>query len=137
MLAGLGLLLMEIVTPGGFYFLFLGVAAFAVGLIAAVGVGPDWLLLLIFSLLATGMLAWFRGPLLRRLKASDKSGHLVDNLAGETVVLSTDVTGHGTGQGELRGTVWSVRNASEQAMSKGQHCRVERVDGLTLIVRPD
>jgi hypothetical protein len=101
------------------------------------GVGPDWVLLLIFSVLATGSLLLFRGPLLRRLKLSEPAAHHVENIAGETATLSGDLPGNGTGQAELRGTVWSVRNVSELPMSKGQRCRVERVDGLTLIVRPE
>jgi len=137
LLAGLGLLVVEMATPGGLYFLFFAVAAFLVGLLSCMGVGPDWLLLLIFSVVATGSLLLFRGPLLRRLKSSGPQAHTVENIAGETATLSADLAAEGTGQAELRGTVWSVRNVSTQPMNKGQRCKVERVDGLTLIVRPE
>jgi len=137
LLAGLGLLVVEMATPGGLYFLFFAVAAFLVGLLSGMGVGPDWLLLLIFSVVATGSLLLFRGPLLRRLKSSGSPGHTVENIAGETATLNADLAAEGTGQAELRGTVWSVRNVSTQPMRKGQRCKVERVDGLTLIVRPE
>ncbi len=38
---------------------------------------------------------------------------------------------------ELRGVPWSARAASGIALRKGQRCRVERVDGLTLWVRAE
>jgi membrane protein implicated in regulation of membrane protease activity len=40
------------------------------------------------------------------------------------------------GKVELRGSSWSARSA-RAALARGQRCRVERVDGLTLWVRPE
>jgi membrane protein implicated in regulation of membrane protease activity len=38
---------------------------------------------------------------------------------------------------ELRGTSWSARNASDAAIGAGMRCRVARVEGLMLYVRPE
>jgi inner membrane protein len=52
-LVGLGLLLVEIVTPGGLFALFFGAGALAVGALVAVGLGgPAWFQWLLFC--ATG-----------------------------------------------------------------------------------
>ena len=136
---GLVLLLFELVTPGGFYFVFFGVAGICVGLLAALGVGPDWLLVLIFSVLSVGSLLLFRGPLLRRLGGdrAQAPAHAVDSLVGAVVVLMEDVPAHGTGKAELRGTGWSVQNAAAEALAAGRRCIVVRVEGLKLVVRPE
>ncbi|HMI93264.1 MAG TPA: NfeD family protein [Polyangiales bacterium] len=136
---GLVLLLFELVTPGGFYFIFFGVAGISVGVLAALGVGPDWLLVLIFSVLSVGSLLLFRGPLLRRLGASrgQEPKHAVDSLVGAVVVLMEDLPANGIGKGELRGTGWSVQNAAGEALAIGRRCVVLRVEGLKLVVRPE
>jgi membrane protein implicated in regulation of membrane protease activity len=41
------------------------------------------------------------------------------------------------GRVELRGTVWSARNDAAESIEPGRRCRVFRVDGLLLYVRPE
>jgi membrane protein implicated in regulation of membrane protease activity len=41
------------------------------------------------------------------------------------------------GKAELRGTPWEARSATGGALAKGQRCRVERVEGLMLLLRPE
>jgi len=41
------------------------------------------------------------------------------------------------GRAELRGTTWSARGVDGVALVRGTRCRVERVDGLTLWLRPE
>ena len=43
----------------------------------------------------------------------------------------------GYGKVELRGTTWNARNAGETPVAADQACRVERVEGLTLWIRPE
>jgi membrane protein implicated in regulation of membrane protease activity len=133
---GLVLLLIEMITPGGFFFLFFGVAGLIVGVLSALGVGPDWVLWLLFSVLSVGSLLLFRGPLLRRIKDRHDAERPVDSLVGAVAVLTEDLAGHGTGKAELRGTVWNVQNAVNEALTTGRACVVVRVDGLKLVVRP-
>jgi hypothetical protein len=136
LLVGFGLLAIEMATPGGLYFLFFGAGAIAVGIVAALGVTQDWLQLVIFSVLSVGSLLLFRGPLLRRLKPVGARPP-VDQIAGQTATLTDDVPARGPGKAELRGTVWNVENAADQALTRGQRVRIERVEGLKLIVRPE
>ncbi len=135
-LGGLALLAVEILTPGGFFVVFFGLGALAVGALAALGLATaDWLQWLLFSLLSVGSLVLFRERLLRRMRSSD--GPAVDNLVGEVAVLLDDLAPGAVGKAELRGTSWSVRQAGPTVLARGRRCRVERVDGLLLWVRPE
>ena len=133
MLAGLVLLGAEMVTPGGFYILFFGLAALAVGTVAGVGlVQAEWLQWLLFSGLAILSLLVFRGPLLAWIKTRDKELPTVDSMLGESALLLEDLGPSGTGKVELHGTTWTAHNAGVALLKKGQLCKVERVEGLAL-----
>lgn len=133
MLLGLVLLGIEMVTPGGFYILFFGLAALIVGSLAGLGfVQAEWLQWLMFSGLAILSLLVFRGPLLAWLKTQEKDLPAVDSLAGESAIPLEDLASSGTGKAELRGTTWTAHNAGPSPLMKGQRCKVERVEGLTI-----
>jgi membrane protein implicated in regulation of membrane protease activity len=74
--------------------------------------------------------------LISRLKRTSRTTADVDSIVGEFATLSDDLEAHGSGRAAMRGTEWNVANASNQPLSKGQRCRVERVEGITLFVRP-
>lgn len=135
LLGGLALLVIEMATPGGLFFLFFGVASLLVGALAGLGIAPDWLQFLVFSVLSVGSLLVFRGPLLRRMRASTPTAK-VDDIASEIAVLVDDLPPHTVGKAELRGTVWNVQSLVEQVLPKGQRCAIDRVEGLKLWVRP-
>jgi hypothetical protein len=61
----------------------------------------------------------------------------VDTLVGEGAVVLEEVSPGGVGKAELRGTSWSARSHSSVPLTKGQRCAVERVEGLTLWIRPE
>ena len=133
MLLGLVLLGIEMVTPGGFYILFFGLAALIVGSLAGLGfTQAEWLQWLMFSGLAILSLLVFRGPLLAWLKTQEKDLPAVDSLAGESAIPLEDLAASGTGKAELRGTTWTAHNAGPSPLMKGQRCKVERVEGLTI-----
>ena len=133
MLIGLVLLGAEMVTPGGFYILFFGLAALAVGTLAGVGlVQAEWLQWLLFSGLAILSLLIFRGPLLAWIKTQDNEVPNVDSMAGESAIPLEDLVPGGTGKAELRGTTWTAHNAGAALLKKHQRCKVDRVEGLTL-----
>lgn len=133
MLVGLVLLGAEMVTPGGFYILFFGLAALAVGTLAGVGlVQEEWLQWLLFSGLAVLSLLVFRGPLLAWIKMQEVETPAVDSMGGETAIPLEDLAPGGTGKAELRGTTWTAHNAGPALLKKSQRCKVERVEGLTL-----
>jgi len=133
MLVGLVLLGAEMVTPGGFYILFFGLAALAVGTLAGVGlVQAEWVQWLLFSGLAILSLLLFRGPLLAWIKTHEKEMPDVDSMAGESAMPLEDLLPGGTGKAELRGTIWTAHNAGPALLKMNQRCKVERVEGLTL-----
>jgi hypothetical protein len=134
MLLGLLLLLAELVTPGGFYFIFFGVGAVVVGILAGLDAGgPAWFQFLLFSILSLVSLWLFRGKLLQLTEgAPDRN---VDSLIGETAVASDEIPVHGIGKVEMRGTAWNARNVGDRPLKHGERAKVERVEGLMLFVR--
>jgi hypothetical protein len=135
-LLGLGLLGLEVLTPGGFFVLFFGLAALAVGALDGLGLGgPAWLQWLLFSLLSVGSLVLFRRRLVERLRAPEAP--VVGSLVGDIAVLLDDLPPGVVGKAELRGTAWSVRHDGAETLPRGRRCRVESVDGLMLRVRPE
>lgn len=135
-LLGLGLLAAELLTPGGFFILFFGAGALAVGVLTALWpAAPEWLQWLAFPAISIlGVLA-FRKPLKERFLSLPGSKQ-VDTMAGETAVATDDIAPNGTGKVELRGASWSARNVSDRAIRGGERCRVEKVEDLLVFVRP-
>ena len=133
LLLGLLLLGAEMMTPGGFYILFFGLAALAVGAIAALdlvqGDSTQWLL---FSGIAVASLLVFRGPLLARINSGEASNPDVSSMVGEIAIPVETLAAGAIGKVELRGTTWSARNAGSTPLNKGQRSKVTGMDGLTL-----
>lgn len=126
----------EIISPGGFYLLFFGIAALIVGALAGIGlVQTDWLEWLLFSILAVVSLLLFRGPLLGMMKTTPTRP--VGTMVGESVIMLGDLPPGHTGKAELRGTTWTTRNDGGSYLSKGQRAAVTKVDGLMLWVSSD
>ena len=136
LLIGLLLLLAELVTPGGFYIIFFGVGALFVGVLAGFEVaGPAWFQYILFSVVSVVALWLFRERLLQMTRPH--SSDAVDNLIGETAVLLEDLSVNGIGKAEMRGTAWNTRNIGDKPLARGQRCKVERIEGLTLFVRAE
>lgn len=134
LLLGLGLLVLEVATPGGFFALFFGLSALVVGALVGLGwAGPAWMQWLLFSGLAVVALAALRKPLQARLSLGG-SARAVDSLTGEVAVASEDIAVGAIGKAELRGTAWSAKNGGAEAIGKGQRLKVDRVEGLMLHV---
>jgi inner membrane protein len=136
-LLGLALLALEAATPGGFFALFFGLSAVLVGALSALRLaGPPWLQWVLFSVIAVVALVALRKPLRARFNV-DGTRRSVDKLTAETAVALTDLPPGEVGKAELRGSTWSARNAGTETIAKGRRCRVERLEGLTLWVRPE
>lgn len=132
---GLFLLVAEIVTPGGSYLLFFGVGALLVGMLSGLGwIGAQWMEWLLFSVPSVGALVFFRRPLLNRFQAGIHADE-VDTLLGEAATSMEAISIGAIGKAELRGTPWSARNIGEAPIQKGERCRVEKVEGLMLLIR--
>jgi membrane protein implicated in regulation of membrane protease activity len=137
-LLGLGLLTFEVLTPGGFFAVFFGLAALLVGALAGLDVaGPPWLQWLLFSGVSVSFVLLLRRPLLARVKPPPRALPPIDSLLGEVATLLEDLPPGAVGRAELRGSGWTVRSVEPKTLAKGARCRVERVDGLTLWIRPE
>jgi membrane protein implicated in regulation of membrane protease activity len=94
-LVGLGLLGVEVLTPGGFFVLFFGLGALAVGVLVGLGAGgPAWLQLLLFSLLSTVTLVLFGRRMMEWMQYVARFGELAK--AGNTLVLPANLTDVGS-----------------------------------------
>ena len=133
-LFGLALLVLEMLTPGGLFALFFGFSALAVAAMSALGLGPAWLQWLVFAALGVVLLVLLRNRIEERLRGRRIP---VDSLVGEVAIPLSDLAAGATGKAELRGTTWECRNAVERPISRGARCQVEKVDGLTLWIRPE
>jgi membrane protein implicated in regulation of membrane protease activity len=57
-------------------------------------------------------------------------------MEGESATVTEEIPAEGVGKVELRGSSWNARTASG-TIPRGQRCLVERVEGLTVWVRPE
>ena len=135
---GLFLLGSEIVTPGGFYMLFFGIGALVVGALVGLGmIHSEWMSWLLFSVFSVASLVILRPPLRRLMTAERDDVSPVDTMGGETAIVLDDVPPGATGKAECRGSTWNAHNAGDKPLLKGQRSRVERVDGITLWIKPE
>lgn len=133
---GLVLMVIELVTPSGFFVMFFGLGALTVGVLTRVGVaGPPWMEWLLFSASSIAYVVLFRERLRQRVLQPGKDN--VDTLIGELAMPRETIPPAGVGRVELRGTVWNARNDSTVPLEPGRRSRVTRVDGLVLFVRPE
>lgn len=133
---GIALLAAEMAIAGSFFAFFFGLAALLVGVLSALGLaGGDAVQWLLFSVVSVLGVAFFRRPVMRAFKMDQPPSKAVDALAGEDAVVLKEVTPGNVGKAELRGTTWNARSTSSETLVKGQRCKVERVEGLTLWIR--
>ena len=136
MILGLVLLACEMLTPGLFYCMFLGISALLAGLAAWMAPNlPEWVPWVLFSIFSAVSLAFFRKPLMEKFKLSGKHGHKVDSLVGETALALEEIGPGAIGKVELRGASWTAQNSGNQPIQRSARPKVERVEGLTLYVR--
>jgi hypothetical protein len=134
---GMILVALELAASGGFYVIFFGVAALAIGALRVLDVaGPAWVQVLLFSLISVGSLMFFRRPMLRWLQLDASAGD-VDSLVGEIATAMDDILPGAIGRAELRGSAWTARNRGAVTLHRGQRCTVVSVDGLTIFLEPE
>src|SRR5215468_11071830 len=107
--AGIGLLLVELVTPGGFFAIFFGIAAMLVGVLSALHLGgPEWLQWALFSLLSVVGVSVYRKPVMQRFGLSPPALP-AEEMKGEWALVTEEVRPGELGKVELRGTSWTAR----------------------------
>jgi len=136
MILGALLLASEMLVPTDFWLVFAGLAALAVGLVAVLA--PDlpaaaqWALFAVFAIASTWL---FRGAVRSRFPSRPSDVRVDDTLVGDAGRALEPLAPGSMGRVELRGSPWSARNAGAEAIASGERVRVERVEGLTLVVR--
>jgi hypothetical protein len=128
----------ETVIPADFFLVFLGLAALAVGGLAALGLaGPASLQWVLFGVLAVVFLVFFRERVRERFRVQGSDPRVDDTLVGEIAVAREELAPGAVGRAELRGSAWSARNDGDAPLAAGARARVERVEGLLLHVRAE
>ncbi|HTS81794.1 MAG TPA: NfeD family protein [Myxococcaceae bacterium] len=125
---GVGLLIFELVTPGGFFSVFFGAAALVVGLLDVLHLGgPEWFQWALFVVLSAGSVLLFRRPVMQRFQPP-----LLPNqeMRGEWALVTEEVRPGDVGKVELRGTTWTAR--ANRTVRVGERVPVERIEGLTV-----
>jgi len=126
---------LEILTPGGFWMLFLGFGAFVVGILAGTGLlEPAWMQWAVFSVVSVLGLVLLRKPMRRLLDRSTPSSP-IDSMVGESCQIVEAIPADGFGSAELRGSLWKARSESGQALGAGQRAQVASIEGLTLVLK--
>ena len=126
----------ELATPGGFFVIFFGVAAVAVGLLRIVGLlEPTWAQWLAFPVIALASLRLFRRPLLARLQPAQHAE--VDSLVGELALPLGPLPAGGHGKAEVRGALWNAHNVGASPVADRERCRVVAVNELELDIQSE
>ncbi|MBA3270975.1 MAG: NfeD family protein [Acidobacteria bacterium] len=132
---GLVLLVVELVTPSGFFVMFFGLGALTVGVLTRLALaGEPWAQWLIFTVVSVVYLLLFRGRVRRGLATPPAN---VDTLVGELAIPRERILPGEVGRVDLRGTLWNARNDASALLEPGQRCRVTGLDGLVLFVQPE
>ena len=116
-IVGFVLLAFELLTPGGFFVLFFGIGALAVGVLVGVdAAGPLWVQGVLFTGISVLSLALFRGKLLARMDPGRRQGAPIDQIVGQIAILIEDLPPGAVGKAELRGSAWSCRSGGGQSL---------------------
>ena len=119
-----------------FYLVFVGAAALLVGFLDLAGPIPaDWIQWLLFSILAIVSLLAFRRRVYERIRRTLPDIKLGPK--GESVVLPTELPPGESCRLEFRGCSWNALNGGRSVIAAGESARIDRVEGLTLVVHAD
>ena len=130
---GFVLLAAEMVSAG-LFLMFFGIGGIVVGALVRFHViEAAWMQWLAFSVVSLGSMALLRKPLQHRLKINVRKDQ--DTMLGERAVATEEIAPGATGKAELRGSTWQARNLGDAPVKSGQGCKVEKVEGITLLVR--
>jgi membrane protein implicated in regulation of membrane protease activity len=131
---GAVLLVLELtLIAADFYLVFLGIAALVIGILTLTGiVTAAWLQWLVFAALAAFSMVTFRRWVYERLRR--KLPDVKSGPAGKTVVLPAELGPGESCRLEYCGSSWNALNGGSSSIAAGGSARIDRVDGLTLIV---
>jgi membrane-bound serine protease (ClpP class) len=139
-LIGLGLLLAELLLPTGGILAFLGVAGLTGAGIVALGSDSSAADYIGGALIALGVISAVSFYFIsRKVLAAHRDPRVrtgTEEMIGSTAEARSSIDPEG--RVWLGGTIWSARLAAgSEPVRLGDRVRVEAVDGLTLVVRPE
>ncbi|MBR1497018.1 MAG: NfeD family protein [Oscillospiraceae bacterium] len=106
-------------------------------LLAEVFGAPPWLQIVLFIAVSAATLAMTR-PLVKKFINGKTQATNADRALGMKAVAREDIDNlAGAGTVSLDGKIWSARSADGGTIPAGATVRVERIEGVKLIVRPD
>ena len=113
---------------------------FAIGalcaLLTAVLGAPPWLQAVWFAVVSAATLLLTR-PLVKKYINSRTQPTNADRLLGQTALVREDVDNlAGSGAVFADGKLWTARSAGGQRLPSGSRVRIERIEGVKLIVSP-
>ena len=121
------------VVNAQFYLVFVGAAALIVGFLALAGLSMAvWLQWLLFTVLAALSMVFFRRRIYERLRRSLPT--MAHGPSGGIVTVPAALLPGATCRLEFNGSSWSAVNSGRSVIQAGTRARIERVEGLTLIV---
>jgi membrane protein implicated in regulation of membrane protease activity len=132
---GLMLIAGEMLMPSDFFLFFFGVGALTASVTTALGLTQGAVSQsVVFVAVSIVTLLTLRGWL-RSLVHRDAPHREVDSLVGEICTTVDEIPANGIGKVILRGSPWNARNPNARAIAKTTRVRVEKVEGITLVVR--
>lgn len=107
-----------------------------VSVIAAVCKAPLWLQIALFTVASVGSLMATR-PLVKRVVTAKKQPTNADRCIGKTAIVMEPIDNAlGQGQVSVEGATWTARSADYRPISVGDKVKIERIEGVKLIVSP-
>ena len=133
-MAGLFLMLTELLLPTGFFLFFFGVGSVVTAVLASSGLLSSFVSQgLAFISISVLCVALLRKPLLGKFHFRNRT-QPVDSLVGQTAKALEAIAPQAIGKVELHGSSWSALNTGTAPILVDVRCRVEDIEGLTLHV---
>jgi inner membrane protein len=130
---GILLLLAEAATPGGFYLLFIGIAALIVGALNPL-IQTPWIEFAIFAALSALLIIFLRHPLVERVRRATPQAD-VREFIGESARVIEAIPAGKEGKVEVRGSVWRSRNDGQKDLSVNDMCTITAREGIVFIIK--
>ena len=135
-LVGLGMFLLELVSPG-FFILFFGIGGWVVSLVCYfthISLNAQLSLFIVSSLVSLVLLRkWLRGILTGHVKAQQDLNKEWDDFVGQKATVIEDIDPRKSGKVEFHGTPWEAE--SHEAISKNEVVKIISKDNLVLKVK--
>ncbi len=104
------------------------------GLIASLVTDSFLAQMVVFLAISILLLAVLRPLSMKLVKNQDFKSN-TDGLIGKEVLITQEVSNiKGTGQGKINGMVWTVRSEDDIPLPAGETAKIERIEGVKLIV---